>query len=297
MVLVEDNSKVLIQGITGRSGQQVAKQLLDYKVQVVGGVTPGKGGQEVFGVPVFNSVEEAIISVGKVDVSMIYVPPLMAKDAALEAINAGIGLVHIFVEKVPILDTSIILSRAQEKGVKVLGPSSVGLITPGKVKIGSIGGDSPNRAFSAGNVGVISRSGGMTSEISLQVKNAGYGVSTAIGIGGDLLIGLTLSELLPEFEKDADTKIVVAFGEVGGSAEIEAANLLKDGKFTKPLIVYIAGKFSETLPKGTALGHAGAIVGFETTLDEKKKILKDCGAIICEDLSDLGGLLKQNLNI
>ena len=136
----------------------------------------------------------------------------------------------------------------------------------------------------------------MTSEISLSIKNAGFGISTAIGIGGDLLAGLTFAELLPEFEKDNDTKIVVAFGEVGGSAEIEAAKLIMMGKFTKPLIVYIAGKFSETLPKGTALGHAGAIVGFETTLEDKKKILKESGAIICEDLSDLGGLLKHYLN-
>lgn len=292
-ILVNSQTKVLIQGITGKAGLQAASELLEYKMNVVAGVTPGKGGQEVAGVPVFNSVSEAISAKGPVDVAMVYVPPHMAKEAAIEAINAKVPLVHIFVEKIPVFDVSQVLTTAKNAGVKVLGPASVGVITPGEGKIGSIGGPNPNAVFSKGRIGVMSKSGGMCSELAMLITNAGFGQSTVVGIGGDLLIGTSFGDLLLDFEGDDQTKIVVAFGEVGGSAEIEAAKMITEGKFTKPLIVFLAGRFAEKLPKDTALGHAGAIVGLEASIDEKIKILKNAGVVVAERFENLPKLIKD----
>jgi len=292
-ILVDKSTRVLIQGITGRSGIQVASELLDYDTKVVAGVTPGKGGQEVDTVPVFNSVGEAVDTVGLVDVSMVYVPPLLARDAALEAIEVGIPLIHIFVEKMPILDVSQVLYEANKKDIRILGPASVGAISPGEGKIGSIGGSSPDKVFSKGQIGVISKSGGMCSELAMLLSNSGFGQSTVVGIGGDLLVGITFSDLLLDFEKDSQTKAVVAFGEVGGSSEIEAAKLITEGKFTKPFIVFLAGKFAEKLPKDTSLGHAGAIVGLDFSMSQKVKVLKDSGAIVVENFEEIPKEIKK----
>lgn len=292
-ILINKSTRVLIQGITGSSGTQAASELLDYETRLVAGVTPGKGGQEVDTVPVFNSVSEAIDHVGAVDASMIYVPPLLVKSAAMEAIEAKIPLVHIFAEKVPVLDVSQILTAARKAGVRVLGPASVGIISPGEAKIGSIGGPNPDRVFSKGPVGVISKSGGMCSELGMMITNGGWGQSSVVGIGGDLLVGTSFSDLLAEFEDDFTTKVVVIFGEVGGSSEVEAAKMVKEGKFTKPLIVFLAGKFAEKLPKDTALGHAGAIVGLEFSMEDKINALKNAGAIVCEQFEDIPSQIKK----
>jgi len=292
-ILVDRETRVLIQGITGRSGVQVTSELLDYGVKVVAGVTPGKGGQEVDTVPVFNSVSEAIKTVGEVDVAMVYVPPLSAHAAAMEAIEAKIALVHIFVEKMPVFDVCQVLSLAVKNQVRVLGPASVGAISPGEGKIGSIGGPAPDNVFSKGPIGVISRSGGMCSELGLLITNSGFGQSTVVGIGGDLIVGTTFSDLLIEFEQDRDTKAVVAFGEVGGSSEIEVARLIEEGKFTKPFIIFLAGKFAEKLPRDTSLGHAGAIVGMESTMAQKIKALRDAGAIVAENFEEIPDLIKK----
>ncbi len=291
-ILVSKETKILIQGITGKSGMQTTAELLDYGMQVVGGVTPGKGGKEVSGVHVFNSVKEAIETVGMVDVSQIYVPPLMVLDAVKEAIEAGVKFLHIFVEKIPVLDAAKILAFAKKNDVRVLGPASVGAISPGEGKIGSIGGPNPNGVFSKGIVGIISKSGGMCSELGLLVTSGGYGQSTVVGTGGDLLTGTSFAELLELFEQDTGTKVVVAFGEVGGSSEIEAAKFIKEKRFTKPLIIFLAGKFAEKLPKDTSLGHAGAIVGLEATMDQKVKTLQDSGAIVAENFEDIPMLIK-----
>lgn len=292
-ILVNKDTKILIQGITGKSGMQVVPELLDYGMNVVAGVTPGKGGQEVGGIPVFNSIKEAKEAVGEVDASMVYVPPLMAKDAAMESVENRIPLIHIFVEKIPVWDVTQILAKARENKVRVLGPASVGAISPGEGKIGSIGGPNAKHTFSKGPVGIISKSGGMCSELGTLISGAGFGQSTVVGIGGDLLVGTTYIDLMQMFEEDSQTKVVVAFGEVGGSTEIEAARLIKEGKFTKPFIVFLAGKFAETLPKDTALGHAGAIVGLEATMDEKIKVLKDAGVILAENFEDIPKLIKN----
>ena len=292
-ILVDRETRVLIQGITGRSGVQVTSELLDYGTKVVAGVTPGKGGQEIDTVPVFNSVSEAIKTVGEVDVAMVYVPPLSARAAAMEAIEAKIALVHIFVEKMPVFDVCQVLSLAVKNQVRVLGPASVGAISPGEGKIGSIGGPAPDNVFSKGPIGVISRSGGMCSELGLLITNSGFGQSTVVGIGGDLIVGTTFSDLLIEFEQDRDTKAVVAFGEVGGSSEIEVARLIEEGKFTKPFIIFLAGKFAEKLPRDTSLGHAGAIVGMESTMAQKIKALRDAGAIVAENFEEIPDLIKK----
>jgi len=292
-ILVDRETRVLIQGITGRSGVQVTSELLDYGTKVVAGVTPGKGGEEIDTVPVFNSVSEAIKTVGEVDVAMVYVPPLSAHAAAMEAIEAKIALVHIFVEKMPVFDVCQVLSLAVKNQVRVLGPASVGAISPGEGKIGSIGGPAPDNVFSKGPIGVISRSGGMCSELGLLITNSGFGQSTVVGIGGDLIVGTTFSDLLIEFEQDRDTKAVVAFGEVGGSSEIEVARLIEEGKFTKPFIIFLAGKFAEKLPRDTSLGHAGAIVGMESTMAQKIKALRDAGAIVAENFEEIPDLIKK----
>lgn len=294
-ILINGNTRVLIQGITGKSGTQAATELLDYGTRVVAGVTPGKGGQEVDTVPVFNTVAEAQEAAGRVDVSMVYVPPLLARDAALEAIRARIPLVHIFVEKMPVLDVAQVLSEARKYGARVLGPASVGAIAPGEAKIGSIGGPNPDRVFSKGPVGVISKSGGMCSELAMLITNGGYGQSTVVGVGGDLLTGTSFADLLLMFEEDLATRLVVAFGEVGGSAEMEAAKLIAEGRFTKPFIVFLAGKFAESLPKDTALGHAGSIVGMEATMDQKVKALRAAGAIVAENFEDIPDLIKKEI--
>ena len=295
-ILVNSQTRILIQGITGKQGSQACREIISYGGgDVVGGVTPGKGGQEVEGLPVFDTVFEALKVLGQVDVSMIYAPPLLVCDAAFEAVEAKVPLVHIFAENVPVLDVCKILTLASEKGVRVLGPNSVGAISPGEGKIGSIGGPNPDAVFSRGPVGVISKSGGMCSELGNLITSGGFGQSTVVGVGGDLLIGTTFSDLLVDFEQDNQTKVVVAFGEVGGSSEIEAARLLKEGKFKKPFIVYLAGKFAESLPKDTALGHAGAIVGLEANMEQKIKVLRASGAIVAENFEYIPTLIKKSI--
>lgn len=294
-ILINRSTRVLIQGITGKSGAEAATGLLDYGTRLVAGVTPGKGGQEIDTVPVFNTVKDAVDSVGLVDVSMVYVPPMLVKSAAMEAIDARIPLIHIFAERVPVFDIAQLISSAKRNNVRILGPASVGAISPGEAKIGSIGGPDPDRVFCKGPIGVISKSGGMCSELAMMITSGGWGQSTVVGVGGDLLAGTSFSDLLMMFEDDGATRAVVVFGEVGGSSEVEAAKLVKDGKFTKPLIVYLAGKFAESLPKDTALGHAGAIVGLEFNMDQKIKTLRDAGAFVAENFEDIPGLIKKVL--
>lgn len=294
-ILVNRETKIIIQGITGKQGSQACSEILAYGGNVVGGVTPGKGGQEVNGLPVFNTVSEAIKNLGDTDVSMVYVPPLLVFDAAMEAVDANIPLTHIFAENVPIFDVCRILAQASKNNVRILGPNSVGAISPGEGKIGSIGGPNPNAVFSKGPVGVISKSGGMCSELGNLITHGGFGQSTVVGIGGDLLVGTSFSDVLALFQEDDQTKVVVAFGEVGGSAELEAAKLIEEKKFTKPFIIYLAGKFAEKLPKDTALGHAGAIVGLEATMEDKIKALKKVGAKLADNFEDIPKLLKKSL--
>lgn len=293
-ILVDQKTKALIQGITGRSGTQVCQMLQQYGTKVLAGVRPGKGGEKVEGVPVYNTVKEALAYHSEINATMIYVPPGFVLDAALEAIEAGIPLIHIFTEKVPIHDSAKIFAMSRQKKVRVVGPASVGIISPGIAKIGSIGGFDPNRVFKKGSIGVISKSGGMCSEIANILSQSGFGQSTVVGIGGDMIACTNFVDCLELFQRDQDTQAVVMFGEVGGTYEEEAAGYIKEGKFTKPSVAYIAGRFVEKLPQGTSLGHAGALIEQgRGSWQSKVQSLKEAGVKVAETLEDLPKLIKS----
>ena len=300
-ILITPNTKVLIQGITGKEGQRVAKAMLEYGTSVIGGVTPGKGGQEVEGKPVFNSLKEALkisnfqflISNSEL-VSLVCVPPFAAKAAMLEAIENDIPLINVFTERIPIQDTAYCLAAAKEKNIRIIGPNSLGFISPGIGRVGVVGGplDLANQIFCPGSIGYISRSGGMTNEVSWQIKKAGLGQSTAVHVGGDLLIGTTYTDLLRLFEKDEQTKVVAIFGEHGGSYEFEIVDLIQKKEFTKPLAIFIGGKFASALPEGMNIGHAGAIVERGKGAKEKEVALSSVGVMIAERYEDLVELVR-----
>lgn len=294
MLLLPDSFKLIGQGITGSEGSRGLQTMLDYGTKVLGGVTPGKGGQEILGVPVFNSIKELKEKLGEIDATVIYVPPLFVKAAAVEAIEAGIKFVLIFTEKVPTSDSAYIYTLAQSKGASVIGPSSVGLINPKKkLKIGSIGGATPERVFQSGNICVISKSGGMSSEIGLHLRNNGLGVSYALGIGGDRIAGTDFADFLMAVESDPDTKASVVFGELGGTYEERVGEMKKAGKITKPVVAFIAGEFTLNLPSQVQFGHAGAIIeGDRGRPDYKRKSLRENDVIVADDFDQIAGLLK-----
>lgn len=295
-ILMDRNSRIVIQGITGREASMVAKHTLAYGTQIVAGVTPGKGGQEIHGVPVYDTLKAACAE-HRPDISVIYVPPAFVYDAVLEAVANGIKLILIPTENVPQKDAVKFLTVVRQSGVRVIGPNSVGMINPGeRVKLGAIGGDNVERCFVPGPVGVISRSGGMTAETSWMVKRAGYGVSTSISIGGDALIGSTVCDLLALFEKDPQTRAVVTFSEPGTSQEEEAADFIRRGGFTKPLIAYVAGRFTENMPEGTVFGHAAAIIsGNYGRPSIKIARLREAGAYVLDTFDELIATLRQVL--
>jgi succinyl-CoA synthetase alpha subunit len=278
--------------MTGKEGAKAAKAMLDYHTNVVCGVTPNKGGQEVEGKPIFNSVHEAKEKFPDVNTTAIYVPPFAAKAAILEAIDCGIPLINLIVERIPIADTAYCLAAAKEKNIRIIGPSSLGFIVPGVGRIGVVGGPLVNDIFKPGSVGVISRSGGMTNELSWQIRKAGLGQSAAVHVGGDLLMGTTYADLLRLFEKDEQTKVVAIFGEHGGSYEFEIVEAIKNKEYTKPLAIYIGGKFANMFPEGMNIGHAGAIVGRGQSAAEKEAALKEVGVMIADRYEDLVELVR-----
>lgn len=292
-ILVNENTKILVQGITGKEGAKAAEQMLLYKSHVLAGVTPGKGGQEVLGIPVFDSVKETLKKFPDINTTSIAVPGAFAKSAILEAIDSKIPLIHVLTEHIPIQDVAYCFAKAEQNKVRIVGPSSIGIISPGICKLGSIGGSEPDFSYKKGKVGLISKSGGMTSEISFILKKGGFGISTAIGIGGDLIIGSTYSDLLPMFDKDEDTEAIVIFGEVGGTYEEQAALTIKKSGIKKPIVAFISGLFAETLPSGLALGHAGAIIekGKSRRID-KVSALNAVGVKIAKTPDEIPVLLR-----
>jgi len=292
-ILIDKNTKILVQGITGKEGSRAAEQMVGYGTQVLAGVTPGKGGQETQGIEVFNSVKEALVKFPAINATSIAVPAAFAKSAILEAIENRLPLIHVLTEHIPIADSAYCFAAARKAGLRIVGPSSIGIISPGSAKLGSIGGPDPNFSFAKGRIGLISKSGGMTSEISLILKKAGLGVSTAVGTGGDLIIGSNFADLLPLFEQDRDTDGVVIFGEVGGTYEQEVAELVKAGAFTKRIAAFISGLFAEQLPTGLALGHAGAIIDKGGSSRESKiKALSAAGVLIANTPDQLPEFFK-----
>ncbi len=287
-ILVNKNSKIIVQGFTGKEGTFHSQQCLDYGTQIVGGVTPNKGGQEHLGKPVFNTVIQAIKATNAT-ISMIFVPPALVGDAIMEAAEAGIKLAVIITEGAPVKDIQIAKAHAKKHSMMTIGPNCPGIITAEECKIGIM----PGNIFKKGSVGLISKSGTLTYEGANQVCKEGYGITTAVGIGGDPIIGLSYNDILPMFEADPETKAIVMIGEIGGDLEIQAAKLIKN-QITKPIVAFIAG---QTAPKGKTMGHAGAIVsGGNGTASEKMKALKDAGVTVVISPADIGKAIKELLN-
>ncbi|PIR87504.1 MAG: succinate--CoA ligase subunit alpha [Candidatus Harrisonbacteria bacterium CG10_big_fil_rev_8_21_14_0_10_49_15] len=296
-ILVNEKTKVLIQGITGHEGSRAAKEMLAYGTQVVAGVTPGKGGQRVEGVPVYNTVAQAVDKHPEINTSLIVVPAFAVLDAALEAMLNGIQLVNILTELVPPRECAEIYAWSRRTGSRVIGPASVGIISPGKGKIGSIGSGGVSSIFKPGPIGVVSKSGGMTSEIAVILSRAGLGQSTALGIGGEQIIGSDFVDIMELFEADKQTKAIVMFGEVGGSYEERVAEYVLAGKLTKPIVAVIGGKFTNKLPQGTVLGHAGAIVGKgKGSYESKTKAMKRAGIRLANTLEEIPEIIKRITN-
>ena len=298
-ILVTKKTKVLVQGITGKEGSKVTLQMKNYGTKVLAGVTPGKGRQEVHGVPVYNTISEALENHPGINTSLISVPNFAVFEAIKEAIESKIALINIFTEHVPIADTAKAIAMARKNGVRIVGPSSMGIISPGVGKVGQIGGEDPRGVCSKGSVGVISKSGGMASEVSWILTKNGIGQSTVVGIGGDILVGSSFADLMEEFEKDPQTSAVVLFGEIGGTYEEEAADYIRGkgkagrGKFSKKVVAFISGLFAESLPQGTKLGHAGAIVyGEKGSYKSKINSLKEAGVSLAKTPDEIPNLLK-----
>lgn len=293
--LLKEGARLIGQGITGSEGARALPRMLSYGTKIVAGVTPGKGGQEVEGVPIFNSIKEAIEKVGSVDGSVQFVPPQFVLGAVKEAIDGGIKWILIGAEKVPTKDEAIIYELAKENGVSIIGPSSVGLVNPKRhLRIGLIAAADTDRAYIPGEVAIISKSGSMTAEIGVHLKNNGLGVSWAVGIGGDLIPGSDFADLLLELEDDPQTKASVIFGELGGTFEERVGELVKIGKIKKPVVAFIAGDFTTQLPSEVQFGHAGAIIEGKRGLpSEKRRILKESGVKVAQTIDDIADLLKQ----
>lgn len=284
-ILVDENSRVVVQGITGQEGRFHTKQMLDYKTAVVAGVTPGKGGQEVEGVPVFNTVRDAVEKEGA-NVSCIFVPPSFAADAIVEATAAGIKVIVCITEGIPILDMVKVGNYIKDKDVVLIGPNCPGIISPGKTKVGIM----PAPIHRQGEIGVISRSGTLTYEVVYQLTGAGFGQSTCIGIGGDPIVGTTFIDHLKRYKEDPETKGVVLIGEIGGTAEEEAAEYIRKN-FNKPVIAFIAG---QTAPPGKRMGHAGAIIsGGQGKAEDKIKALQAGGITVALNLAKLGETARE----
>jgi succinyl-CoA synthetase alpha subunit len=270
--------------------------MLEVGSKVVAGVTPGRGGQSVWGVPVFDTVKKAIDSVGEVDAAVTIVPGPDAKGAVLEAFDAGIKTVLMRVERVPLHDALEIIAKARREGIRLIGPGSAGIVSPGKASLGGLGGfigssDLPKIAFRPGRIGVVSRSGGQTTTLAAVVCRAGFGISTAIHLGSEMVLGTTLAEILPFFQSDEDTDAVVYFGEIGSVMEEEGAEVIKAGGYTKPFVAYIAGK---GMPAGLRFSHASAIIeGGRGTAEAKIEALRNAGAVVVDRPEDLGPALQR----
>ncbi len=297
-ILVTKETVALIQGVTGKEGGRAAKGMRAYGSAVAAGVTPGKGGTRTDdGIPVFNTVKDAVAEFPFINATLVAVPGQFALNAVREAVEAKIPLINILTEKIPVADVAVMIVLARESGVRIVGPSSVGILSPNEGKIGSIG--SPeliHQIFCPGYVGVISKSGGMTAELSKILTENGLGQSTVVGIGGDLLIGSDFVDIATLFEQDDSTRAIVIFGEVGGTYEELLAEAMKSGKITKPVIALIAGTFSESLPQDTVLGHAGAIVSKgRGSASSKINALRSAGALIAESPEAIPQLVKYAL--
>ena len=294
-ILLNDDARVIVQGITGREGIARTRLMLGYGTNVVGGVTPGRGGGEAEGLPVYDTVKQCAAELGEIDASVLFIPAPIVKDAALEAFAAGVKLLVIVPYRVPLHDVLEIKAAAVDHGSDFLGPNTLGVLSPDRWVLGMMGGraESARQFFKRGVVGVTSRSGGITSSIAYYLGKAGVGASTIVHVGGDPVVGLPHPQIVKRFEADDETKAIVMFGEIGGSQEEQVAELIRQGVVTKPLIAYIGGKGAK---EGTRFSHAGAIIeGGRGTREGKIEALEAAGATVCEDYDALPEVTKQVL--
>ena len=290
-ILVDEKTRVVVQGLTGYQAQFDTGNCLAYGTRVVGGVVPGRAGESVMDLPLFNTMAEAVEATGA-NTSVVYVPARGAMDAILEAAHAGIKLVQVITEKIPYLDFSRAFNIARRLGTRIMGPNSNGIISPGKPKIGILGNDW--RFFTLGPVGVISRSGGMSHEVGNLLTRSGIGQSTCVSIGGDPMVGTTMGEAMELFEQDDETELVVLYCEPGGRMEEDAAEMVRDNRFSKPVVAYVAGLFMKDMPEGVPFGHAGAIIeGGVGRPTVKQRILIDSGVHVVDRVSDIPALAKK----
>jgi succinyl-CoA synthetase alpha subunit len=299
-ILIDDSTTFIVQGITGREAVNLTRECLDYGkgAKIVGGVTPGRLGRDVHGVPVFDTVEQAVeANGGPIDGSVVTVPPAFTKDAVFEAIRHGVKLIVIVTERIPRGDVAEMVELANRHGARIIGPNCLGIIVPDVIKMGGIGGPARDAAksYTPGQVGVISRSGGMTTEMSSTLTAAGLGQSTAVSIGGDAIIGSTYAELMPLFEADEQTEAIVIYTEPGGRMEAELARWVQENNSRLPIVAFMAGRFMDEMP-GMSFGHAGTIVeGKEDTAGEKIARLGSAGIKVAEEISEIPGLVKERI--
>ena len=295
-ILIDESTRVLVQGITGSQGRFDTRYCLAYGTDIVAGVTPGRGGQDVEGVPVYNTVEAGVAASGAT-ASVIYVPAAGIKDAVLEAVDAGIEVIVALTENVPRHDAAVAVATTRAAGTWLIGFNTNGMISPGKSKLGGIGGDRADELYVPGRIGVCSRSGGMSAELSAALAAGGYGVSTCVSMGGDPIIGNDMSEYARQFEADPDTDAMLFYGEPGSELEQGLARAMRDGEINKPVVALIAGVFQESHPKGLSFGHVAAMIRTEDdSASAKQKLLAEAGAHIAHRLGEIPELLNQALS-
>ncbi len=294
-ILIGADTRVLVQGATGAQARFDIRYCLDYGTRIVAGVTPGRGGESVEGVPVFNTVAAAVAATGA-DASAVYVPARGVKDAVLEAVDAGIRVLACFAENVPRHDAAAAVAAARAAGARMAGFNTNGVISPGRCKLGGIGGDRASEIYSPGRIGVCSRSGGMSAEICWALSRAGLGTSTCVSMGGDPIVGMRMAEVLGMFEADPETDACVVFGEPGGTHEVEVAEALRDGRLRKPVVALVAGQFQERYPAGVSFGHFAAVIkGENDSASAKRRLLAAAGAGVAQSLEEIPALLKGSL--
>ncbi len=295
-ILISRETTFIIQGITGREAVNLTRENLDYGAKIVGGVTPGRAGRDVYGVPVYDCVRD-ITSKSRVDGSVVSVPPRFARDAVFEALENGIRLIVIVTERIPRREVAQMVELAALRGARIIGPNCLGIISPGEAKMGGVGGPAENtgQAYRKGNVGVMSRSGGMTTEIASTLSAAGLGQSTAVSIGGDAIIGSTYAELMPLFEADPETEAIAIYSEPGGRMEAELAEWVVENESRLPIVAFMAGRFMDEMP-GMRFGHAGTIVeGKADTAADKIERLRAAGISVAERIEEIPELIRTRL--
>jgi succinyl-CoA synthetase alpha subunit len=297
-ILLTKNTRFIIQGITGREAINLTRENLDYGAKIVGGVTPGRAGRDVYGVPVYDSVRDAVAAnKGMIEGSIVSVPPKFTRDAMIEALENGIKLIVVVTENIPRKQVAEAIELAELRGARIIGPNCLGIISPGECKMGGVGGPAANtrQAYTKGNIGVMSRSGGMTTEIASTLTAAGLGQSTCVSIGGDAIVGTTYAELMPFFEADPKTHAIAIYSEPGGRMEAELAEWVAEHESRLPIVAFMAGRFMDEM-KGMRFGHAGTIVeGKEDTTAEKIKRMEEAGISVAERIEEIPGLIRARL--